>query len=227
MIPFLTHRLEVLAEAPGRDSDAFLVEHRHRSEHMPRRTRLFPRRSRAAAGEEIFKRRLHRGAGGAGVPPAAEPGDRDRTPGEPETFDRCTSCSTTRPIGSALASGRRRNQLPPVLLHQRPGALHGSPDVFATHRLCSTCWSATNSTARIDHIDGLYDPTEYLWRLQAYVRSWHGGHTRSAAGGGRRWRRSRRRCLTAPAGHEAKADSPWKIEHDCSAGIYRRCWRQF
>ena len=75
-----------------------------------------------------------------------------------------------------LARRVRRDQLPPVLRHQRPGR----PE----HRAARTCsravhqhdrssWLAAGQLdgLRIDHPDGLYDPKQYFDRLQeSYAR---------------------------------------------------------
>ena len=71
-----------------------------------------------------------------------------------------------------LAGGPRRDQLPPVLRHQRPGRPeHGArrrssrPRTRLVLRLLA---EGKVDGLRIDHPDGLYDPAQYFRRLQEH-----------------------------------------------------------
>ena len=68
--------------------------------------------------------------------------------------------------GRLLARGRRGDQLPALLRHQRAGRHpHGGPARSSRRRTGSSCGSSATGAVtglRIDHPDGLYAPAEYF-----------------------------------------------------------------
>ena len=96
------------------------------------------------------------------------------TPGDPAAWSRLDALIAAQHWRAGeVQPRRRRDQLPPLLHHQRPrrrarrapGGLrrHAPPGPLA----CST--RALSTALRIDHIDGLRDPKAYTLRLRSRV----------------------------------------------------------
>ncbi len=179
-VPLLTHRLEELRAALG-EADSGMMELESivtSMEHLPPQTVREPAAIRERQREkEIVKRRLRELVD-------SSPAIRDHLAGNveefsgnrehPESFDRLDQLLDAQPYrlshwrSAADEINYRRffdvNELAAICME--------SPEVFhATHALLRPYLAnGTISGLRIDHVDGLYDPEQYLWRLQwAYL----------------------------------------------------------
>ena len=148
-----------------------------RAERDARQGRAQARSSRAGAPHEPALR-----AGDRGVRRGAERPRRRAA----RASTRCTRCSRPGLPPRLLARGRRRDQLPALLRHQRPRrAAHGERRGVRGHAppACSR-WRPSGKVdgLRIDHPDGLYDPAHYFERLQLrYATRWPSGSRDGAA----------------------------------------------
>ena len=175
----LGHRLDELERALGAEDPAFARVSEH-PDRRPQPPRAAPRPSPSKVAErqrekEVIKRRL------AALAAESEPvrafieenvAAFNGTAGRPAELRpaRRPARAPVLPPG-LLAGGPRRDQLPPVLRHQRPGR----PEHGARGRLRGRPRLVLRLVAegkvdglRIDHPDGLYDPAQYFRRLQEH-----------------------------------------------------------
>ena len=162
---------------PGRRRTRRAAEHPDRGQHLPPRTETDPERVGEAAGRGGGHQAAAGGPAASGTRPSpgASPtavdgaGRHARRPGQLRRARR----AARRPGVPAvlLAGGVGRDQLPPVLRRQRPGGpehragggVPGGPPQAASGG--SAAGAADG--LRIDHPDGLFDPKQYLDRLQS------------------------------------------------------------
>jgi (1->4)-alpha-D-glucan 1-alpha-D-glucosylmutase len=180
-IPLLRERLEELATALGAESEEF-GEYQSiitSLEHLPDRDETSAEKIAVRQREkEVVKRRLHRLASECSAVMAHVQrvvSDINGEPGKPETFDRLDAL-----LGAQVYRMAHWKSASDEINYRRffdindLGALCMEHlDVFEdTHKLVlDLLVQGSAHGLRIDHIDGLYNPTEYLWRLQeAYLR---------------------------------------------------------
>ena len=94
-------------------------------------------------------------------------------PGEPSTFDRLHELLEAQPYRLAYwrTASHEINYRRFFDINQLAGLRMEDPEVFAaTHALILRLIGAGQITGlRLDHIDGLFDPGEYLERLQRAI----------------------------------------------------------
>ena len=116
------------------------------------------------AGEQL--------AGGAPSTSGRTSSSSTASPGDPRSFDRAgPAAGALRPVpAGALAGGRGGDQLPALLRHQRPRRHPGRGRATSSRRPTrspsSSCARGKVHGLRIDHPDGLFDPSAYFLRLQ-------------------------------------------------------------
>lgn len=176
----LNHRLEELQTALGDSSDGF-IEYQSiltALQHLPPASARSPEAMVERQREkEVVRRRLRRLS--ADEPVVAEFLDRNvaefnGTPGDPQSFDRLDELLRSQVY--RLCHWRSASD---EVNYRRFFDINGlaaicveAADVFErTHRLVMQLLARGDVDGlRIDHIDGLLDPSRYLWRLQwAYL----------------------------------------------------------
>jgi (1->4)-alpha-D-glucan 1-alpha-D-glucosylmutase len=179
-IPILQHRLDELRTLLGESSDAFLEYQSIITalQHLPPSIATSPEQMEERQREkEVIKRRLRRLQ--SETPAIAEHVRRNveefnGKPGDPRSFDRLDELLQTQCY--RLCHWRAASD---EVNYRRFFDVNGlaaicveAPDVFErVHRLVMQLLARGDLDGlRIDHIDGLLDPTRYLWRLQwAYL----------------------------------------------------------
>ena len=176
----------------GIDADALLAEHRREpttassstassppSGTCPARDAQTPElRAERDREKEVVKRRLAALTTASPARARAHSSARSRAlngDGRQAAQLRPPRRAAERAVVSARALARRLrgDQLPPVLRHQRArGAADGRSRRSSNGRTRSpsSCCATAHRRLRIDHVDGLYDPGDYLHRLQARAR---------------------------------------------------------
>jgi (1->4)-alpha-D-glucan 1-alpha-D-glucosylmutase len=193
-LPLLSHRLDELKAALGESSDYFLEYQSILTaiQHLPpASTRAKEEMEERQREKEVIRRRLRKLA--ADEPRVADFLDRNiaefnGTPGDPRSFDKLDELLRAQVY--RLCHWRSASD---EVNYRRFFDVNGlaaicveAADVFEhSHRLVMQLLSRGDVDGlRIDHIDGLLDPTRYLWRLQwAYLAelAWREFATRMGA----------------------------------------------
>lgn len=175
-IPLLTHRLDELKAALGETSEA-LIELQSvltALDHLPAQTATSPEAVVERQREkEVIKRRLRDLE--AAVPEvaafvAANIHEFNGQAGSPETFDRLDAILNEQPyrVCHWRAASDEINYRRFFDINELAALCMEKPEVFhRSHRLVGDLFGTGELHGlRIDHIDGLYAPESYLWRLQ-------------------------------------------------------------
>lgn len=140
------------------ETDAVRVAERHREKEVARE-----RLARLAAGAPVIQRHIETAVGAF-----------NGTPGHPSSFDRLHSLLEAQPyrLASWQTASHEINYRRFFDINQLAGLHMEDPQVFAaTHGLILRLIREGGvSGIRLDHIDGLFDPGQYLERLQQSVR---------------------------------------------------------
>jgi len=180
-IPVLSYRLAELVSALGEDS---LELHEYQSivtalEHLPARTETSRERIAVRQREkEVIKRRLAQLASTcASIVELVRQNvfEFNGRVEDPQSFDRLDQLLSAQAYRLChwKAASDEINYRRFFDINELAALCMENPDVFeSTHRIILQLLVRGDvSGLRIDHIDGLYDPADYLWRLQrAYVR---------------------------------------------------------
>ena len=179
-IPLLEHRLEELQNELGAAAEDF-VEFQSiltALQHLPPQTATEPKLvSERQREKEVIKRRLRDLQ--QKCRPIADHIDRNVVefngrPGEPSSFDRLDQlvCMQAYRLCHWKAAADEINYRRFFDINELAAICMERQDVFQqAHRLVMRLLvEGKIDGLRIDHVDGLYDPTQYLWRLQwAYL----------------------------------------------------------
>jgi (1->4)-alpha-D-glucan 1-alpha-D-glucosylmutase len=178
----LTDRLDELRESMPDDSDDLreLESILTAIDYLPERTETGADRVEERQREkEVIKSRLRRLTRSS--PPIADFIDRNvrefnGTAGRPATFDRLEELLDAQAYRLAhwKAAADEINYRRFFDINDLAAVSMEDPDAFEeSHRLVLDLLASGKAAGlRIDHIDGLFDPLEYLWRLQwGYVRA--------------------------------------------------------
>lgn len=175
-IPVLAHRIDELRQALGDTSEAFLEYQSIITalQHLPPQSATEMQQTLERQREkEVIKRRLR-------VLESEQPlvlefiqrnlAEFNGRPGDPPSFDRLDALLTSQAyrLSHWKAASDEVNYRRFFDVNGLAAVSMELPEVFrATHRLVFELLSRGDIDGlRIDHIDGLYDPTQYLWRLQ-------------------------------------------------------------
>lgn len=172
----LKHKLEAMKESQPPDSEDLreLESILTALEHLPDRTEIDPERVAERLREkEVIKGRLHRLADGSAA--IAEFVRRNLQefngkPEDPHSYDNLDKLldSQVYRLSHWKAAGDEINYRRFFDINELAAVCMEAPEVFAeAHRLVFELLARGEVDGlRVDHIDGLYDPTDYLRRLQ-------------------------------------------------------------
>ena len=175
-VPVLVHRIDELRQALGETSDAFLEYQSIITalQHLPPQSATQMQQTLERQREkEVIKRRLR-------VLESEQPlivefiqrnlAEFNGRPGDPPSFDRLEALLAAQAyrLSHWKAASDEVNYRRFFDVNGLAAVSMEIADVFQeTHRLVFQLLSRGDIDGlRIDHIDGLYDPTQYLWRLQ-------------------------------------------------------------
>ena len=180
----LTHRLDALKEALPADSEDLreLESIVTALEHLPERTETEPERVAERQREkEVIKGRLRTLVERCRRPSPSSSRDNVRefngTPDDPHSYDQLDKLLDAQVyrLSHWKAAADEINYRRFFDINELAAVCMEDPQVFAeSHRLVFELLVRGDVDGlRIDHIDGLYDPMEYLRRLQGgYLRAW-------------------------------------------------------
>lgn len=215
-LPILSHRIDELKQALGESSEPFLEYQSIITalEHLPSDISTAPEaRVKRQREKEVVKRRLKRLQ--SEHPEVEEHLRRNieefnGKPGEPSSFDRLDQLVSAQSyrLSHWKAAADEVNYRRFFDVNGLAAVCMENAQVFEdTHRLVLELVARGDVDGlRIDHIDGLFDPTRYLWRLQWAFLSELGRHLyEEKAAALRSWLEEHPQTEAAPASAQALA----------------------